>query len=75
MALKGNYFKPRDIFGGTRTYAKLPDPLIDQLATRGYRSQPVLVSAGTVMIVDTSAIHRARPCRAGSRYALTAYYR
>ena len=35
----------------------------------------VFCGPGTAVVVDTSAIHRARPCIEGTRYALTAYFR
>ncbi len=72
--LKGNYVTPADLFHKRRAYQKLDEDLVRDLAERGYRAKPVICRAGTVMVVDTSAIHRARPCLKGSRYALTTYY-
>lgn len=74
MALRGFYFKPKDFVSGSRSYTSLPEDLPEQLAERGLHSQKVLVKAGTAMIVDTSAIHRASPCLEGSRYAIVTYY-
>jgi hypothetical protein len=34
----------------------------------------MLCDEGSVVIVNTSAIHRARPCFEAGRYALTSYY-
>ncbi len=76
MLLRGTYIRPGDIVGkGTRTYSSLDDAWVSGLAQQGYTPMPVLCPSGTIMVVDSSAIHRARPCRDGSRYALTAYYR
>ena len=44
------------------------------MSAKGYRPVSVICKAGTMMVADTSAIHRARPCLEGSRYALTTYY-
>ncbi|MBY0371304.1 phytanoyl-CoA dioxygenase family protein [bacterium] len=74
MLAKGLYVRPADILGGKRTYQSLEESWIDSLSSHGYRPQPVLCKAGTVMVVNTSAIHRARPCLKGNRYALTAYF-
>lgn len=74
MAMRGIYFGPKDLFSGDRRYSSLDDAWVNRIATDGYSPVPVLCSAGTVMVVDTSAIHRARPCFEGARYALTAYY-
>lgn len=75
MAVRGVYFGPTDLIKGTRSYTRLNEGYIDRLAERGFRSKPVTCAAGTIMIVNTSAIHRARPCMSGARYALTSYYR
>lgn len=71
----GQYIKFQDLFGPTRKYQSLNDDWVDDLDRAGFPSKPVLCRAGTVMIIDTSAVHRARPCTKGSRYALTAYYK
>ncbi len=39
-----------------------------------YEVQAVTGDPGTVILVDTSAIHRGKPIASGSRYALTNYY-
>ena len=60
---------------GVRQYQSIPDNKIQALFDRGYKAKPVLVKAGTVLLIDTARlIHRARPCKEGRRYALTAYY-
>lgn len=74
MLFRGLYLRWRDLLGRTRTYQRIEDGHIERLGEAGYRPQPVLCKAGTVMIVNTSAIHRARPCLRGSRYALTSYF-
>lgn len=75
MAMKGSYFRPSDLFTGKRAYAQIADDHVERLAADGYAPRAAVCRAGTVMIVDTSAIHRARPCFEGTRYALTTYYR
>lgn len=72
--LSGKYFSLSDIFNKTRAYQSLNEGWIEKLSKNGMPSQPVICKAGTAMIVNTSAIHRARPCKQGPRYALTAYY-
>lgn len=74
MLARGVYFRLSDLFRPQRTYQKIDDSHIGRLADRGYRPLPVICRAGTVMIVDTSALHRARPCLKGNRYALTSYF-
>lgn len=76
MLFRGHYFRLSDFFKGKkkRSYQWLNDSLIEKLLSTDMPSMPVLCKAGTVLIVDTSAIHRARPCSEGHRYALTAYY-
>lgn len=61
--------------GIPRRYASIPDKKIEALFDNGYKAKPVLVKAGTVMVINSSKlIHRARPCKEGKRHALTAYY-
>jgi hypothetical protein len=75
MAIKGIYLRPSDVFSGRRRYSSLDDEWVRKIARKDRAPLPVLCPAGTVMVADTSAIHRARPCSQGARYALTAYYR
>jgi len=70
----GVYLRPWDLLSDKRPYQRLNDAWVDGIRARGYRSVPVVCKRGTALIVDTSAIHRARPCLEGSRYALTAYF-
>jgi len=72
--LGGAYLKASDPFTGRRAYQKLDDDWVESLSAKGYRPVSVICKAGTMMVADTSAIHRARPCLEGSRYALTTYY-
>ena len=74
MVCKGAYFTPSDLFKTTRRYQHLDEADISKVLHSGRGSRPAICKAGTVMVVNTSAIHRARPCREGSRYALTAYF-
>lgn len=58
-----------------RFYTRLDDKVIAGFSKYGYAPRPVICNRGSVMIVDTTAVHRARPALRGERYALTAYYR
>lgn len=75
MVCKGVYFRLRDAWRGTRGYARIDDSVIDSLLRRGYVESAATCKAGTIMVVDTTAIHRARPCLVGERYAVSSYYR
>lgn len=75
MLATGQLLTPRDLLSGKRSYNSIPDETIARLAAQGYEQTPVLCEAGTVLLMDTSAVHRARPCVDGTRYALTAYFR
>jgi hypothetical protein len=69
----GRLMRPSDLVGTARRYQKLDDAWVDSLtAERGV--EPVICEEGSIAIVNTGAIHRARPCLEGGRYALTAYY-
>ena len=46
---------------------------IDFLLNKGYQSIKLTGKAGTLIIVDTSGIHRGSPIRNGERYAATQY--
>lgn len=76
QALLGHYFAIKNFTSKQieRKYRRLSEGWIKRLNEKGYTSKKVMVSAGTVMIVDTSAIHRASPCLGDNRYVLTAYY-
>ena len=75
MLCKGSYLRVSDIWSGKRAYAQLDDTVVNELSAKGYNPMPVICQAGAIMVIDTSAIHRARPCHHGTRYALTTYYR
>jgi ectoine hydroxylase-related dioxygenase (phytanoyl-CoA dioxygenase family) len=73
--IRGKIIRLRDFLSnGQRAYQRLEDSWVDGLAKDGFSSTPLICKAGTLAIVDTSVIHRARPCLEGSRYALTAYF-
>lgn len=74
MLLKGHYIKFSQLKSSARLYQHLNESLIEQIITSGYSPKPMLCKAGTLMVVDTSAIHRARPCLQDHRYALTMYF-
>ena len=75
----GFFFNHFDLFfkrKNLRQYQSIPDIKVQPLFNKGYKPKPVIVKAGTVLLIDTAKlIHRARPCIEGERYALTAYYR
>lgn len=75
MALRGAYFTMSDLLTGRRAYQRLTDSWVDGLSAAGHKPLAVTCKTGTVMVVDSSVVHRARPCAEGARYALTAYYR
>jgi ectoine hydroxylase-related dioxygenase (phytanoyl-CoA dioxygenase family) len=73
----GFFFNYSSIFkkSAPRPYESIADHKIESLFVKGYKAKPVLVKAGTLLIIDTAKlIHRARPCKESERYALTAYY-
>jgi len=73
----GKLIRPQDLLrsDGARKYESLSDEWLSKfVATSGYVPQKVCCKAGTVVVVDTSAMHRASPCYERTRYALTAYY-
>lgn len=75
-ALKGELITLQDLIrnDGSRAYSHLKEQLIERIVARGYESKAFTVPRGTVALVDTSSVHRARPCTNGERYALTSYY-
>jgi ectoine hydroxylase-related dioxygenase (phytanoyl-CoA dioxygenase family) len=70
----GQYISRTDLGTGKRRYQKLDERWVDTQCRAAGGSVPFLCEAGTMILVDTSAIHRARPCLEGHRYALCAYY-
>jgi hypothetical protein len=49
--------------------------VVDRMVSRfGPKRQHYTAKAGTLLLVNTSGIHRGRPLLSGSRYALTNYY-
>ena len=67
----------RDIINrsGDRSYQKIDEKIVEKLNKKGYALKSFTVPAGTIAIVDTSCMHRARPNLKGTRYALTSYYK
>ena len=70
----GQYISRADLGTDKRRYQKLDEQWVDAQCRKAGGSVPFLCEAGTLILVDTSAIHRARPCLKGHRYALCAYY-
>jgi len=77
MLARGLYIRPADLLSrkGERAYQRIDESVVEGLSKSGFASVPFLCKAGTALVIDTSAIHRARPCTAGARYALTTYCR
>lgn len=75
-ALKGELITVQDLIrnDGSRAYSHLKEQLIERIVARGYESKAFTVPQGTIALVETSSVHRARPCTEGHRYALTSYY-
>jgi hypothetical protein len=49
--------------------------VVDRMANQfGFKRRHYPAKAGTLLLVNTSGIHRGRPLQSGSRYALTNYY-
>lgn len=72
--VSGKYIALSDVGTGKRRYQQLDEQWVETQCRRRGGSVPFLCEAGTMILVDTSAIHRARPCLNGHRYALCAYY-
>ena len=72
--VSGRYISRADLGTDKRRYQKLDEQWVDVQCRKAGGSVPFLCEAGTLILVDTSAIHRARPCLKGHRYALCAYY-
>ncbi len=51
-----------------------PDLVARLLSRYGRAAEQFVGKAGTLLLVNTSGIHRGRPLQVGSRYALTNYY-
>jgi hypothetical protein len=76
-AIRLGYYTLRDLKRanrGKRSWQRIHDETIGKVATMGYPAHPFTVPAGTLALVDTSALHRARPCLTGERYAVTTYH-
>ena len=55
--------------------SRISDAQIDSILTESpERLRSFTAKAGTLILVDTSSIHRGKPMENGSRYALTNYY-
>ena len=67
----------RDMRAGRLKYTqyRLSDQEIERIiATEPQRKITYTARAGTLILVDTSALHRGQPIEAGIRYALTNYF-
>jgi hypothetical protein len=70
----GQYITLSNLSNNKRRYQKLDEQWVEIQRRKAGGSVPLLCKPGTIILVDTSAIHRARPCLEGQRYALTTYY-
>ena len=76
-ALRLGYYRLKDLKPenrGKRSWRRIHDNTIVRVEELGYPAQPLVVPAGTFALVDTSGLHRARPCFSGERYAVTTYH-
>lgn len=73
--IPGRYFSLKDIVkrGGTRGYQHIDEEFIERVE-ENYPPKLFTVPAGTILVADTSAIHRAHPVNGGERYAFTSYH-
>lgn len=74
-AVQAKYFRIKDFVDrtGKRGYQNIDDGFIDYVE-RSYPTKVFTVPAGTILVADTSAIHRAHPVNGGERYAFTSYH-
>ena len=42
--------------GNLRQYQSIPDNKVESLFSKGYEAKPVLVKAGTVLLIDTAKL-------------------
>ena len=70
----GQYISISSLGTDKRRYQTLDEQWVETRCRKVGGSVPFLCEPGTLILVDTSAIHRARPCLEGHRYALCAYY-
>jgi hypothetical protein len=59
---------------GYKQYRLTEEQVADLLRSQSEREKTFTEQAGTLILVDTSSVHRGMPIRAGTRYALTNYY-
>jgi ectoine hydroxylase-related dioxygenase (phytanoyl-CoA dioxygenase family) len=59
---------------GYKQYRLTEEEVADLLRPQPGREMTFTAQAGTLILVDTSTVHRGMPIRAGTRYALTNYY-
>lgn len=59
---------------GLRKYRSLDEKWLERINNGNNPSQAFICKLGTLLVINTSAIHRARPCLSGNRYSLTSYY-
>lgn len=74
-AIQAKYFRLKDLIQktGERGYQHIDDSFIAHVE-KSYPTEIFTVPAGTILIADTSAIHRAHPVNGGERYAFTSYH-
>ena len=74
LAFKANFFKIKNLKDGKRGYTSIDQKTISSVIDTNRKIQTMSVPAGTLLLANTSCLHRAKPCIDGSRYALTSYY-
>lgn len=71
-------YRPSDLLhwrSRKRSWQRIHDASIEKVTRWGYERKEMTVPAGTLLLVETSALHRAKPCISGERYAVTVYHR
>lgn len=72
--VSGRYISYSSLGTVKRRYQTLDEQWVEAQCRKAGGSVPFLCEPGTLILVDTSAIHRARPCLKSHRHALCAYY-
>lgn len=71
--IRGKFISIWDVFTGKRRYQSLDEVWLEKLiSVKG--AKKVLVDSGSVVIINTSLIHRASPCISNDRYAVAGYF-
>ena len=74
--MSGQIISLKDFFrkDGRRAYGSINNDWVEKIIEEENLLKNLIVDQGSIVIVNTSSIHRAKPCIKGTRYALTSYY-